>query len=105
MKSGRLRHRITVKARSTAQDEYGEQVELYSDLFHAMADVRVLSSQARLESGLSMNSEYKTLLMRYDARLKYEYYIESDGYIYSVISINPDNKKREMVVTIERDVT
>ncbi|MBE3590005.1 MAG: phage head closure protein [Firmicutes bacterium] len=45
MKAGQLRHRVTIQAQTTAQDEYGQPVQTWSDVATVHAAVEDLSGR------------------------------------------------------------
>lgn len=104
MRAGKLRHRITVKYKADLQTDSGAEVEQYNELFKAKANVRIMSGSELVKYGASLNIEIATVMMRYNEKLDYEHFIEFNDVLYDVNSIKPDDKMREMIVTVSREL-
>lgn len=104
MRSGQLKDKITINKPTDDRTEEGDEAGTVTKIFDAKADVKILSAAELLKSGLSLTTEYASILMRRDSRLKYHHSINFFGNEYKVESIRPTDNRMDMIVTISRDI-
>lgn len=104
MQAGRLRDLIIIEEKPDLTDEYGEEVEVFNEVFRAKSDFRVMSGAEIVKAGASLSTEIATVLMRKDRRLKYDHFINFEGRRYRVESIKPNKKYRDIIVTVSRQI-
>lgn len=104
MRAGRLKDTVIIQSQPNLTDDFGEEVKTYTKVFSAKCNFRMMSADARLKAGLSLNVEVASLLMRFDSRLNYEHLILHKNNRYEVNAIIPSENGRDMVVSITRQV-
>ena len=104
MRAGRLRELITISKRTEEQGTHRQQLKTLEKLFSARANVKVVSGVELLKAGASLTKEVVSILMRYDARLKYDHFVTHNSNDYDVVSIKPTEKNRDMIITATRDI-
>ena len=104
MRSGRLKDKIVIQQQQDGTDDRGEEVDVYTDVFSAKCDFRIVSAADLLKSGIDLNVEVATVLMRGDERLSYDHLILHKGSRYDVSSIKPAKADRQIIVSVTRQV-
>lgn len=104
MRTGRLRNTVTIEEATITEDSFGDDVTVFNKLFNKKADIKILSVDQLLQSGMDLNEEMGTVLTRYDKRVKPEHHLVHKGNRYEIKGLKPDNKHREMIITIYRQV-
>lgn len=104
MRSGQLKDKITINKPSDERTPEGDELGTVIKVFDARANVHILSASELLKSGLSLTTEYASVLMRLDSRLEYQHSINFNGNEYEVESIRPTDNRMDMIVTISRDI-
>ena len=103
-RSGRLRHKIIIQSQPEGSDDFGEEIEQFNEVFKSKANVKIISGVELLKAGAASNKEVASILMRYSKRLHYDHLILFKGNRYEVVSIKPDDKYMDMIVTASREV-
>ena len=93
MNAGRLRDFIKVQQRSESQDEYGQPVDTWTDLFADYAEVirlggREVFSQARVAADVDTR-----VTIRWRTGLKAKQRIMFEGTTFDIQSVLPDQKR------------
>ena len=104
IRSGKLKTKVVVEVRSSAKDEYGAKLNLYTKVYMTRANVRYLASSDLIKSGVATNIEVITVLMRYDARIKHSHFLSTKGHRFDVTGIKPSENGREIIVTATREL-
>ena len=104
MRSGRLKDKITIQSQPDTTDVYGEELNVFNDVFSAKCDFKIMSGTEMLKSGLALNDEVASILMRFDGRLKYKHLVLHKLNRYEVGAIKPTKNNRDMIVTVSRQV-
>lgn len=104
MRTGRLRNTVSIEEAIVSEDSFGDDVTVFTELFKKKADVKMLSVDQLLQSGMDLNEEMGTVLTRYDKRVKPEHHLVYNGNRYEIKGLKPDNKHRDMIITIYRQV-
>jgi len=96
--AGRLRDFIKVQERVESQDEYGEVVNTWTDLFADYAEVIRLSgreffSQARVAADVDTR-----VTIRYRAGIKAKQRIMFEGTTFDIQSVMPDQKRTQVEI-------
>lgn len=98
MNAGRLRDFIKVQQRSETQDEYGQPVDTWTDLFADYAEVirlggREFFSQARVAADVDTR-----VTIRYRAGIKAKQRIMFEGTTFDIQSVLPDQKRTQVEI-------
>lgn len=104
MRSGRLRHKVVIQEQPEDTDDFGEEVDIYNDVFSAKCNFKVISGTELLKAGVALNVEAASILMRFDARLDYDHLVLYKGNRYEVSSIKPSDNERDMIVSVTRQI-
>ena len=94
MQSGRLRHRITIQQPTAgAADEYGAQIDTWSDWGRAWAEVHDLFGDEAVRAAQVTPEATVRVTMRYNAELDEAMRISFDGRLLYPVSLVPDDRK------------
>ena len=104
MKSGRLRDNIIIKRSKGEQGSKGQLLNTFNIICRAKADFKVLSGSEQIKAGISLNTEYASVLIRRNDKIKHKDIIEWNGDDYTVGAIRPMNKNSQMLITVSRDI-
>lgn len=100
MRAGRLRHRVTIQAKTIGVDSFGGPTETWSDVATGIpASVEPLSGR-ELANAQTVNAETTTkITMRYRAGVSTSDRITFEGKFYNLQSvIDPEMKHRELII-------
>jgi len=104
MGSGTFRDTIIIKRNKGEQGTKGQLLNTFNIIRTTKADVKILSGAELIKSGVSLNTEYASILIRRESRLKHKDVIEWEGNDYTVNSIRPYKRNRQMIVSVSRDI-
>ncbi len=104
MRSGRLRHQIKIKRHTGEQGSKGQLLNNYNVVRSSKANVQVLSGSELIKAGVSSNTEVCSILIRRSAEIQHDDIIEWRGNDYTINSIKPDDKNRQLIITVSRDI-
>ena len=104
MRAGRLRHQILLKRNTGEQGSKGQLLNNFTVIRSIKANVQVLSGSEMIKAGVSLNTEFCSILIRRSNELQHKDIIEWKGNDYTITSIKPDDRNREMVITVARDI-
>jgi len=104
MRAGRLRHQILLKRNTGEQGSKGQLLNNYAIIQTIKANVQVLSGSELIKAGVSSNTEFCSILIRRSNKVQHKDIIEWRGNDYTITSIKPDDKNRQMVITVARDI-
>lgn len=99
MRAGKLRHRVTIKARNDTQNDTGEAVASWTEVATVWAAVEPLRGRELL-TAQSINSEVTgTIRMRYRAGIEASMRAEYAGKVYNIVAVvNPDERNIELLL-------
>jgi SPP1 family predicted phage head-tail adaptor len=69
MRSGDLRHRISIQKRTTAQDTYGAQQATWTDVLQVWAHVQPLSGRELIAAQAVQSETTHSIVIRYNSLL------------------------------------
>lgn len=104
MRAGRLRHQIIIKRSKGEQGDKGQLLNTFDTVQRVKANVQILSGAEMVRSGIALNTEYASILIRRSNEICHDDVIEWKGNDYTINSIKPDDKNRQMVITVSRDI-
>ena len=104
MASGRYKHKIKIVEREDTQDRFGSVKYSNNVVAQPKANVQVISGTERVNAGVTIDSEFVSIRMRYDSRVKYSSFIHWKGREYIIRTIKPDDRSREMILTCSADI-
>lgn len=104
IRAGRFIHKVTLKRKSSDQNEFGRKVEQYIDVFSMRCNCEVINGTELIKSGIDTTSMYISILARYDKRISHDLYIEWKGDIYSLNVVKPSDDLRYMVLSVSREL-
>lgn len=99
--TGRLDDRITIKALSVTQGDFGEVVESYSTHATVWAHVMFLKGDEKTQNGREITKQKIEILIRYCDGLNETMKIEHDSRTYDIESISINGRKESMLVRCE----
>ena len=99
MEIGELRHRVTIEEASLTRDDFGGQVETWSEVVTCWAAVEPLQGREFLE-GRREEAEVSTRIrIRYRAGILPGMRVTWGDHVYDIDSvIEPDSRRRELVL-------
>lgn len=96
MRAGRLRHRVVLQSRTTAQNAYGEQVVSWTNTGTYWAAVEPVTGKERFASGERVHEQDVRVVMRYVGEIDTTQRISFDSKVYDIKAvINKDERNRE----------
>ncbi|MGO4154344.1 phage head closure protein [Cupriavidus sp. YAF13] len=69
VRSGNLRKRLTFQVKSTTQDELGQELNIWADLFTCWGEISPLSGRELIAAAAVQSSVTHTITVRYRAEL------------------------------------
>uniref|UniRef100_A0A6M3JUE2 Putative head-tail joining protein n=1 Tax=viral metagenome TaxID=1070528 RepID=A0A6M3JUE2_9ZZZZ len=106
MNTGKLNKRITIQAFTATQDEYGGQVQTWTDVCGKWARVEPLNGREYFASQLLVNKIDTRFTIRYREGLKTNMRVVYNSEDYNIQSIiNMEEKNREMQLMCMRITT
>ncbi len=99
MRAGALRHRLTIRAATTADDGRGGQTVTWSDVATDWGSVESLGAREFLQSGAMQNAMTHLVKMRYRSSLtvKHRLYWATRSLLFEIVSLrDPDGRGREL---------
>lgn len=70
MDIGKLNHRVTVQSRTTSKDDYGQELDSWSDVATVWANILPIGGRERLRAMAIESSLTHTVMVRYRAEFK-----------------------------------
>lgn len=104
MASGRYKHKVKLVELTTTKNVYGSVKDSVNVITTFKANVQVISGTERINAGVAIDSEFISVLMRYDSRVTYDKYIQWNGRNYIIRTKRPNDRNREMVLTCSADI-
>lgn len=102
--SGRYKHRIEFYVSTMVTNSRGRANPVDTLVFKSMADVSVISSTERINTGVELDVEFISVLMRSDTRLAHNQRLKWKGNVYQITGLKPDNRNRRVVINAQRDI-
>lgn len=97
MRSGRLRHRVTIQHEATSMNGYGENAGTWSDVATVWAAVEPVSGKEAFSGGQNMATQAVRVVMRYRAGVTPQMRLVNDGITYNIEAVvNRDERNREL---------
>lgn len=100
MRAGPLRHKVTIQHRTASTDEYGGQIQTWSDFASNVgASINNLSGREFLAAQAAQSEASVRFTMRYvagvDARMRIVY----KGKFHNILNItDPEERHRELII-------
>lgn len=103
--SGRYKHKLKFVKGGSTRDAFGVVTQATEvKIMEAKGNVQVLSGSERINQGTALDSEFISVLLRSDTRIKHDLTMIWEGRRYTIDNIRPDDKKMKMVVQGSREV-
>lgn len=112
MRAGRLRHKVTLEARSTAQDSIGARENTWTTIAERRCDIKpLMGNEGTASDAVEFSRVTTEIRIRYDSTVaqlrahdRAVDYSESPAVIYDIESvINPQQRSRELILRCLRD--
>jgi head-tail adaptor len=103
IRAGRLRDQLRFYLNTNDTDDYGEPVQSMEYVAERRGEVQVKSGRQLEQYGTVLTEQICTVLMWYDPNIRNNMTMDwvNDSGRYNIEHIQPDNMKREMVVTVK----
>lgn len=99
MRAGQLRHRVTIQAQTTTQDEYGQPVQTWSDVATVWASVEDLSGREFFAAQQIAAEVTTRVTIRYRAGIEPDMRVIAGGRTLDIRSVqDPDGRRRQLVL-------
>jgi SPP1 family predicted phage head-tail adaptor len=104
VQSGRLRHRVTIEAKTEVEGPYGDPVETWAPEAERWADITPLAMREVLAAGQIDAQLTHRVVLRYYPGLTGEHRLVHDGrvfHIYAVRNVGERDRTTEILATEE----
>lgn len=105
MRSGPLRHRVTLQNRTSSKDEFGQLVETWTDLYVAWASVEPISGRELLSSQQTLGEVTHRIRTRYRAGISVATRILFNGRIFDIESVINNQEKNAHLEIMAKEGT
>lgn len=103
--SGRLKHKVKFVRDGSTKDAFGVVVKgTETKVMDAKANVQVLSGSERISQGTALDTEFISVLLRSDTRIKHDLTMMWNGNRYTIDNIRPDDKNMKTIVQASREI-
>ena len=97
MRSGELRHKITIQAKGITQNEFGEPVETWSDVATVWASVQPLAGREYFQAQQVKADITLRVRMRYRSGIQPAMRLLFESRVFEIQAvIDPDERHREL---------
>ena len=105
MSSGRYKHKINFVRTGSTTDAFGV-VRNATDIkvLEAKGNVLIISGAERINQGTALDTEFVSVMLRSDTRIKHDLTMIWEGKRYNIDNIRPDDRKMRMVVQGSREI-
>lgn len=101
LRAGTMRHRVTIKANTPGQDDYGAATESWGTVATVWAEVRGLSGSEALGSGRVQATTTYRVWMRYRSDVTPAQRLVWGSVTLSILSVSPDNSRTMLELICE----
>lgn len=98
MRSGMLRHRVTLQRFQQGQDAYGGPVETWEDVATVWASLEAMSGREFFASQQAQSEVTQRIRIRYRAGVTADMRVIHNGKVFNIVAPLPDNRGRELVL-------
>ena len=105
MRAGRLRHTIELMCLQTNQNEFGEEVGVYTPIAKVRADATPLPSRPFIESSAEQNEATTRFTIRHRGDIKKDWQVRWDGEQYELTSVQHTKARKRQTVLLGRVVS
>lgn len=106
MRSGRLRHRLTLQSKTTTQDAYGAAVVSWVDQGTVWGAIEPLSGKEYFAQEQVQSEARVRIVMRYKSGINTTWRVKHDGLYYDIEEvINHDLRNRMITIMARQGVS
>lgn len=98
MRSGMLRHRVTLQRFQQGQDAYGGPVETWEDVATVWASLEAMNGREFFASKQAQSEVTQRIRIRYRADVTADMRVVHGGRVFGIVAPLPDNRGRELVL-------
>ena len=98
MRSGMLRHRVTLQRFQQGQDAYGGPVKTWEDVAIVWASLEAMSGREFFASQQAQSEVTQRIRIRYRAGVTADMRVIHNGKVFNIVAPLPDNRGRELVL-------
>lgn len=98
MRSGMLRHRVTLQRFQQGQDAYGGPVETWEDVATVWASLEAMSGREFFASQQAQSEVTQRIRIRYRPGVTADMRVVHGGRVFGIVAPLPDNRGRELVL-------
>ena len=98
MRSGMLRHRVTLQRFQQGQDAYGGPVETWEDVATVWASLEAMSGREFFASQQTQSEVTQRIRIRYRTDVTADMRVTHNGKVFNIVAPLPDNRGRELVL-------
>lgn len=102
MRSGMLRHRVTLQRFQQGQDAYGGPVETWEDVATVWASLEAMSGREFFASQQAQSEITQRIRIRYRADVTADMRAIHNGKVFNIVAPLPDNRNRELVLMCQK---
>ena len=103
--SGKLKHKVKLLSGGTTKDTFGNIIKATEQkVMEAKANVQVISGAERISQGTALDTEFISIMMRSDTRIKHDLTLLWNGNRYTIDNIRPDDKNMKVIVQASREL-
>ena len=105
MRSGSMRHRITIQQNTPTTNSFGETIDAWTTLCTVWAAIEPLSGKRYWEAKQANTDETGMIRIRYRSDITTRMRaLFGTRYLYFVAIINPDERNRSLQITYREEV-
>lgn len=105
MSSGRYKHRIKFVSTGTITNAFGVVGKATdTKVLDTKGNVLVISGAERINQGTALDTEFISVMLRSDTRIKHDLTMLWEGKRYNIDNIRPDDRKMRMIVQGSREI-
>jgi SPP1 family predicted phage head-tail adaptor len=107
MKAGQLRHRVTLQAPATAQDEAGQMLTTWTDVAPVWADIKYVTGMSAIKAGMDTSSAKAAIRIRHRTGVNAGMRVLYGATVFDVEAVMPNEQYRtiDLVCVVKNAVT
>ena len=98
MRSGMLRHRVTLQRFQQGQDAYGGPVETWEDVATVWASLEAMSGREFFASQQAQSEVTQRIRIRYRPGVTADMRVIHQGTVFNIVAPLPDNRGKDLVL-------
>ena len=102
IRAGKLRHRVTLQAKSVTRDDMGGEIIVWTDVATVYAQVEALSGRALMAAQQAQSEVSGRILLRHRADIQPDWRVVHGSDIYAIHAIITDLSGEELNLQVSK---